>query len=103
MEENKGHMTSDSPLALASISRLYTDAIISQLIDQSYDTALTAILQQEITKDLPQAEQVTLRHLLDQISGFPNYEMDRQADGKVLIEDLYKTYQLFRCCKSLFK
>ncbi|QLB51155.1 hypothetical protein FDP16_01545 [Streptococcus sanguinis] len=96
-------MTSDSPLALASISRLYTDAIISQLIDQSYDTALTAILQQEITKDLPQAEQVTLRHLLDQISGFPNYEMDRQANGKVLIEDLFKAYRLFRCCRILFK
>lgn len=93
LEENKGQMTSDSLFALASISKVYTYAIIFQLIDQgklTYDTALTAILPQEITKRLPQAEQVTVRHLLDQISGFPNYEMDRQANGKVLIEDLYK-------------
>ena len=43
-----------------------------------------------MTKHLPQAEQVTVRHLLDQISGFPNYEMDRQVNGEVLIDDLYK-------------
>ena len=26
---------------------------------------------------------------------FPNYEMEHQANRKVLIEDLYKAYQLF--------
>ena len=56
----------------------------------TYDTSLTDILPPEMTKHLPQAEQVTVRHLLDQISGFPNYEMDRQTNGKVLIDDLYK-------------
>ena len=93
LEENKGQMTSDTPFAIASISKLYTDAIVFQLIDQgklTYDTSLTDILPPEMTKHLPQAEQVTVRHLLDQISGFPNYEMDRQTNGKVLIDDLYK-------------
>ena len=69
--------------------------VFPDYIDQSYDTALTAILPQEITKGLPQATQFALQHLLDQIPGFPNYEMEHQANRKVLIEDLYKAYQLF--------
>ena len=39
-EMSKGDMTSDSPFAIASISKLYTDALIFWLIDQkrlSYD------------------------------------------------------------------
>ena len=86
-------MTSDTPFVIASISKLYTDAIVFQLIDQgklTYNTGLTDILPPEVTKHLPQAEQVTVGHLLDQISGFPNYEMDRQMNGEVLIDDLYK-------------
>ena len=93
LEENKGQMTSDTPFAITSISKLYTYAIIFQLIDQgklTYDTRLTDILPQDVTKYLLHAEQVTVRHLLDQISGFPNYETDRQINGKVLLEELYK-------------
>ena len=67
LEENKGQMTSDTPFAIASISKLYTDAIVFQLIDQgklTYDTSLTDILPREVTKHLPQAEQVIVRYLL---------------------------------------
>lgn len=91
LEENKGQMTIDTPFAIASISKLYTYAIIFQLIDQgklTYDTCLTTILPKNVTDRLPNADQVTVRHLVDQTSGFPNYETDRQANGRILMDDI---------------
>ncbi|OSI11941.1 serine hydrolase domain-containing protein [Neisseria canis] len=93
IEESKGSMTSDSPFAVASISKLYTHALIFQLIDRSglsYGTKLTDILPHNITRYLPRAGQVSIRHLIDQNSGFPNYEQDCQPGGTVLINEIFR-------------
>ncbi|WP_107688040.1 serine hydrolase domain-containing protein [Neisseria wadsworthii] len=93
IDESKGNMTSDSLFAVASISKLYTHALIFQLIDVgalSYGTKLTDVLSRDLTERLPQVEDVTIRHLVDQNTGFPNYEMDRQPNGKVLMNEIFQ-------------
>lgn len=93
IDESKGRMTNDSPFAIASVSKLYTHALIFQLIDGgalAYETKLTDVLPRDITKHLPQVEDVTIRHLVDQNTGFPNYEMDRQPNGKVLMNEIFQ-------------
>ena len=89
--ENKGDLTIDMPIAVASISKLYTDTIVFQLLDQgklTYSTRLTEVLPKDLTDRLPHAELVTVRHLIDQTSGFPNYETDRQTNGKILMDSI---------------
>ncbi|MDO5343709.1 MAG: serine hydrolase domain-containing protein [Candidatus Saccharibacteria bacterium] len=91
IDESKGEMTSDSLFAITSISKLYTYALVFRLIDEGklrYDARLTELLPQTITGILPQADAVTIRHLVDQNSGFPNYETDRQPDGSVLMDEV---------------
>ena len=89
--ENKGDLTIDMPIAVASISKLYTDTIVFQLLDQgklTYSTQLTEVLPKDLTDRLPHAELVTVRHLIDQTSGFSNYETDRQTNGKILMDSI---------------
>ena len=89
--ENKGDLTIDTPISIASISKLYTDTIVFQLLDQgklTYSTQLTEVLPKDLTDRLPHAELVTVRHLIDQTSGFPNYETDRQTNGKILMDSI---------------
>ena len=91
LAENKGDLTIDTPIAIASISKLYTDTIVFQLLDQgklTYSTQLTEVLPKDLTDRLPHAELVTVRHLIDQTSGFPNYETDRQTNGKILMDSI---------------
>lgn len=92
-EMSKGDMTSDSPFAIASISKLYTDALIFWLIDQkrlSYDSCLTDLLPGTMIDGLSNIDKVTVRHLVDQTSGFANYEMDKFPNGTVLFEELLR-------------
>ncbi len=89
-ELSKGGMTIDSPFAIASISKLYTHAMIFQLIDQEklhYDTKLTDLLP-EVVQQLPHGDEVTVRHMIDQTSGLANYEMEKQQNGQVLFREL---------------
>lgn len=90
MELSKGGMTKDSSFYIASISKLYTHAMIFQLIDQGalyYETKLMEILP-DIARHLPYGDVVTVRHMIDQTSGFANYEMDRQPGGAVLFKEI---------------
>ncbi len=91
-ELSKGGMTIDSPFMLASISKLYTHAMIFQLIDQgklSYETKLADLLP-EIAQQLPHGDEVTVQHMIDQTSGFANCEMEKQPNGQVLFQELIK-------------
>lgn len=91
LAENKGDLTIDTPIAIASISKLYTDTIVFQLLDQgklTYSTRLTEVLPKSLTDCLSHAEIVTVKHLIDQTSGFPNYETDRQTNGKILMDSI---------------
>ncbi len=89
-ELSKGGVTIDSPFAIASVSKLYTHAMIFQLIDEGklrYDTKLTDSLP-EVAQQLPHGDEVTVRHMIDQTSGFANYEMEKQPGGRVLFREL---------------
>lgn len=91
-ELTKGDMTSDTPFLLASVSKLYTHAMIFQLIDKGYFTYETAVadLLPDSAERVPYSHTVTIRHMIDQTSGFANYEMDRQADGTRLLDEVLK-------------
>lgn len=104
IDESKGEMTSDSPFAIASISKFYTHALVFRLIDDGklrYDTRLTDLLPQTITDVVPRADEVTIRHLVDQNSGFPNYETDRRVDGKVLMDEILRQDRRVEFTESL--
>lgn len=91
LEASKGSMTSETPFYLASVSKLYTHAIIFRLLDNGqlqYDTRLADCLPESTTRYFPHAERITLRHLLDHTSGLPNHETDRDAKGNTLLDEL---------------
>lgn len=91
IDESKGEMDQDSAFALACISKLYTHTLIFRLIDRdalAYAATLTDVLPRNVTTLLPKAGKVTVRHLIDQNSGFANYEMDRLPSGSVLMDEL---------------
>ncbi|MDO4259039.1 MAG: serine hydrolase domain-containing protein [Actinomycetaceae bacterium] len=91
INESKGNMSDETPFAVASISKLYTYTLIFQLIDAGRlrtQTTLPEILPATITRRLPNAPQVTIRHLVDQTSGWANHELDRQPNGTILMNEL---------------
>lgn len=92
-EAAAGGMTADTPFYLASVSKLYTHAILFRLLDAGqlrHDTRLTDILAPDITRHFPHAAHITVRHLLDHTSGLPNHETDRDSAGHTLLDDLLR-------------
>ena len=91
IQQFKGGMTSDSPFAIASISKLYTYVLIFQLIDAHklyYHTKIANLFPKSVLTKLPHSQEITIRHLVDHTSGFANYEMDRQPNGQILFEEV---------------
>ena len=92
-ELSKGGMTCDSPFAIASISKLFTHAMTFALIDKqllAYTSRLVDLLPADKVGCLPNAKEVTVRHLVDQTSGFANHELDKLPDGSVLFEEVLR-------------
>lgn len=92
-EAVKGGMTQQTPFATASVSKLYTHAIVFRLIDQGlvgYDAELGSLLPAEEVGRLPHGASVTVRQLIDQTTGFADFESERQRDGTVLFEQLLR-------------
>jgi D-alanyl-D-alanine carboxypeptidase len=98
-DKSKGGLTKDKPFAIASISKLYTYAIIFNLIDSdklSYNDKLSKFFSDSFLKNLhtingvDYAPGITLRQLLDQTSGFPDYETDKQLNGEVIFNEIMK-------------
>ncbi len=66
----------DTPLRIASVSKVYTAAIIHALVAEgrlSLDTPIVDILPHETLQGIPNADQTTVRHLLLHTSGIPDY------------------------------
>lgn len=91
---NKG-MKEATPFAFASITKLFTHAVIFQLVDQaalSLDDKLTDHLPE--MKDLVQGKSgdltglITLRMLMDQTSGLPDYEMEAPLGGTSIMKQM---------------
>lgn len=87
-------MTTDMHMRIASITKTFTSTMILQLVDQgalAMDDTLASLLPSQAS--LPNADAITLRHLLTMQSGLPDYvsasavlEEDPSAD--VTDEDL---------------
>lgn len=95
-EITKGNINQDSPIALASISKLFNDAVIFSLIDKgliTYDTKAVDLLGDDVRyinviDGIDYSDKITIRHLIDHTSGLSDYETDKLPDGSVLIDDL---------------
>ena len=103
-ELSKGGMTCDSPFAIASISKLFTHAMTFALIDKqllAYTSRLVDLLPADKVGCLPNAKEITVRHLIDQTSGFANHELDKLPDGTVLFEEVLRHDRAVDVAESL--
>lgn len=69
-------MSAELPLRAASISKVYTAAVVISLVDQKLihlDTPIADYLNKNIVDGLPNAKQATVRQLLLHTSGIPDY------------------------------
>lgn len=69
-------MPTNIPLRIASVSKIYTAAVIHSLISDglfSLDTPITQLLPSDILSDIDNADQATVRQLLHHTSGIPDY------------------------------
>ena len=69
-------MSAQLPLRAASISKVYTAAVVMSLADQqliNLDTPIADYLDRDIIDGLPNAKQATVRQLLLHTSGIPDY------------------------------
>ncbi|HWV23027.1 MAG TPA: serine hydrolase domain-containing protein [Thermomicrobiales bacterium] len=67
-------MTTDMYMRIASITKTFTSTMILQLVDQgalTLDDTLASLLPDQA--DLPNADTITVRHLLTMQSGLPDY------------------------------
>jgi D-alanyl-D-alanine carboxypeptidase len=92
-----GDLATDRPFHIASTTKLYTTALVLQLADQSLlglDDTLADLLPDSLwtglhtLKGQDRSATITVRHLLGQTSGLPDYFMGKPAKGPSLEEDL---------------
>lgn len=103
-ELSKGGMSCDSPFFIASISKLYTHAMAFVLIDKqllAYTSRLVDLLPADKVGCLPNAQEINVRHLIDQTSGFANHELDKLPDGTVLFEEVLRHDRAVDVAESL--
>lgn len=94
---SNGNLHPDSSYFMASVTKLYTAAIIFQLIDEGavkWDDSIGKFLPPSwmkslhTLKEIDYSEQITIRHLLTNTSGLPDYFEDQQENGDRLIDQL---------------
>ncbi|SHG97420.1 D-alanyl-D-alanine carboxypeptidase [Chryseolinea serpens] len=77
--ETKTRLQRDNIFSLASIGKMYNAVAVLKLVEEGrlkLDDKIAGYLPGEIIEHLPNATEVTLRHLLRHASGFVNYEND---------------------------
>lgn len=77
--EEKTRLQRDHIFSLASIGKMYNAVAVLKLVEEGrlkLDDKIADYLPMEIVANLPNATEVTLRHLLRHASGFVNYEND---------------------------
>lgn len=98
--KEKGALNQDSEFAVASIAKLYTHALIFQLIDDNkltYETKLGDVLKDADLTGLHEkngndkSKELTIRQLIDQTTGLADYETDMLPGGRVLMDEIIKS------------
>ncbi|MGP6173801.1 serine hydrolase domain-containing protein [Corynebacterium sp. A21] len=111
LESAQGQQTQDDPFVLASVTKLYTHALIFQLIDDGlldYELTLGELLEPELWQGInvyrgeDMSGAITVRQLLDATSGLADYESDAGVMKRVIEEDLTlsvaEAVELTRAC-----
>jgi D-alanyl-D-alanine carboxypeptidase len=92
-----GNMQQDSKFFIASVTKLYVTAITMRLVDEN-----RIELNERISKYLPKdicaglhvlngvdySNQITIKHLISNTSGLPDYFFHKQPNGKTVADEL---------------
>lgn len=81
--EKKIKLKKNDVFGLASIGKTYTATAVFKLIEEgklNLDDKIALYLPSEIIDNAPNADQVTVRHLLGHTSGFANYNTDPELN-----------------------
>jgi CubicO group peptidase (beta-lactamase class C family) len=94
---SSGNISDTTQYFIASITKLYTTTVVLKLRSEGklrLDDRIGKYLSAEVMKDLhiykgkDYSNEITIRHLLSQTSGLPDYYEDKPKDGKPLLEEL---------------
>lgn len=97
LQKSANGLLPTDPFAAASVSKLFTHAVIFRLIDDgvlAYDGTLGELLPPtelsglHVIGGVDRSAQITVRHLIDSTSGLPDYETERQVGGGVLFDQI---------------
>lgn len=92
---NKVLMTADTPIYIASITKLYTATVIMILQERgaiSLDDPMAKFLPEELIHNIQvyqghdYSHEITIAQLLAQTSGIPDYYDEKARDGRTLFE-----------------
>lgn len=89
--ENKTPITKESIFSLASIGKTYNAVAVLKLVEQGkigLDDKIEKYLPKEIIDGFPNANQVTIRHLLGHTSGLYNYNSNEELNELYLSGNL---------------
>lgn len=94
--ENKTPLNKDNIFGLASIGKTYNAVAVLKLIETGklgLDNKIKKYLPKEIIENIPNANEVTIRHLLGHTSGFQNYNRHPELNklyltGKLKLDTL---------------
>lgn len=89
--ENKVSMKKENIFSLASIGKTYNAVAVLKLVEEGkigLEDKISKYLSNEIIEGIPNAKQVTIRHLLGHTSGFHNYNRHPE------LNELYLTGKL---------
>jgi CubicO group peptidase (beta-lactamase class C family) len=112
---SSGNMSSDSPYFIASVTKLFTTALILALRAKGLlglDDKIKKYLSAEILTGLhvlhgiEYSDKITVRHLLSHTSGLPDYFEDKPESGASLKSELLKSkdrYWSFEECVDISK
>ena len=90
-------MTPDTQYFIASVTKMYTAAIIIQLFQEKridLDAPITDYLQDSLTRGIhvykgtDYSDRIKVSNLVDQSSGLPDYETDKLRGGKSVMDEL---------------
>ena len=90
-------MTAETPYFIASVTKMYTAAIIIRLHQEKHidlDASINDYLPDSLTEGIhvykgrDYSKSITVKTLLEQSSGLPDHEADKPRGGKSVLDDL---------------